>query len=291
MRKLINSISIFFTDISYILSPKYVLPKRNALLWDYIRISIKRPFNRFFHYKNERFLGYRVETPEWFDFYLKFRELFVRNVYYFSTAESSPMIVNCGGNVGYSTLYFKYLYPNAKVMVFEPNMRVFEILRNNISRNSLENVELINSGLGQSDGKKELFFKQERGAAGGATVLESVAESKDADIDSFSHITVDIQKLSKYLPEKVDMLKMDVEGSELEILKEIDGEDMLSRVQTMVLEFHANSANENNEISEFLGILKKNNFFAVVYDDEIYPGINSSATDAYHIHILAGRIT
>jgi FkbM family methyltransferase len=43
-----------------------------------------------------------------------------------------PVIIDCGGNIGLSVLYFKYLFPNSVITVFEPSPPVFEILKENI---------------------------------------------------------------------------------------------------------------------------------------------------------------
>ncbi len=47
-----------------------------------------------------------------------YREIFARQPYYFRAASDSPIILDCGANVGMASLYFKWLYPKSRVTSF-----------------------------------------------------------------------------------------------------------------------------------------------------------------------------
>ena len=104
-------------------------------------------------------LGYTMQVPDFHMLFEMFKEIFIRNTYHFSTTEKAPRIIDCGGNIGMSVLYFKWLYPDAKITVFEPSPSTVKILRNNIERNALKDVEVVNEALGEKVGKISLFSR------------------------------------------------------------------------------------------------------------------------------------
>ncbi|MEY3377413.1 MAG: hypothetical protein RLZZ328_438, partial [Bacteroidota bacterium] len=71
-----------------------------------------------------------------------YQEIFVEEIYKFESNKSHPVILDCGANIGISTIYFKTIYPNAIVHAFEPDANLFEILSKNIHTNGFKQVEL-----------------------------------------------------------------------------------------------------------------------------------------------------
>jgi hypothetical protein len=55
----------------------------------------------------------------------------------------------------------------------------------------------------------------------------------------------------------VDFIKMDIEGAELEVIKDCDGE--LNKVNNIFIEYHS-FIKHQQELSVILGILEKNEF-------------------------------
>ena len=43
-----------------------------------------------------------------------YKEIFVEEIYKFETTKSHPVILDCGANIGISTIYFKTIYPNVE---------------------------------------------------------------------------------------------------------------------------------------------------------------------------------
>ncbi|MDP1710483.1 MAG: hypothetical protein Q8L46_00880, partial [candidate division WWE3 bacterium] len=64
--------------------------------------------------------------------------------------------------------------------------------------------------------------------------------------------------LSKYLNREVDLLKLNIEGSETLVMKEI--EDKLKNIKEILLHYHGESSNPSNNLDEIFCILDKNNF-------------------------------
>jgi hypothetical protein len=51
-------------------------------------------------------------------------EVFVKAEYFFRTSHDAPVIFDCGANIGLATLFFKRLYPKARVHAFEADIHV-----------------------------------------------------------------------------------------------------------------------------------------------------------------------
>ena len=66
-----------------------------------------------------------------------YREIFVRQYYYFRANIESPRIFDCGANFGMATLYFKWLYPKARIEAFEPDPATFAVLKEMSSKTAL----------------------------------------------------------------------------------------------------------------------------------------------------------
>lgn len=144
MIRIIKRAEKILRDIHCIFSNDYKTPKRFKLFFDYFRILAKgQIFYKFFHFKGERFLSYYIITPDYTEFFPLFRDIFIRKDYYFETKSSSPYIIDGGGNIGMSVLFFKYLYPSSRIAVFEPSPSIFEVLKKNIEINKLQGVALI----------------------------------------------------------------------------------------------------------------------------------------------------
>jgi hypothetical protein len=60
-------------------------------------------------------------------------ELLVEEIYKFTTTSQQPYIIDCGANIGLSLYYFKKWYPSSKILAFEPDEQIFNILEKNIS--------------------------------------------------------------------------------------------------------------------------------------------------------------
>jgi FkbM family methyltransferase len=179
-------------------------------------------------------------------FYYSYHEIFTEKIYHFNTNSKQPLILDCGSNYGTSIAYFKEIYPNAKVIGFEPDPKIFSILKENIETRGLKDVELLNYGLWKEE--TTLTFESE-GADGGRI---------SDDTDSSNSIGIKTKKLSDYLKDtKVDMLKMDIEGAEIQVLKE--AQDYLANAENIFIEFHS-FQNEPQGLADLLAILEQQGF-------------------------------
>ena len=72
--------------------------------------------------------------PQWDD-------IFVKRTLAFTSASPSPRILDCGANVGLASLFFRRLYPDARITAFEADPTLFAILDANLRANGASSVE------------------------------------------------------------------------------------------------------------------------------------------------------
>jgi precorrin-6B methylase 2 len=74
-------------------------------------------------------------------------ELFENQIYKFNSSQKDLLILDCGANIGLSVIYFKRLYPNSKIIAFEADPNIFNVLQENVKSFNFKNVELINKAV------------------------------------------------------------------------------------------------------------------------------------------------
>lgn len=176
----------------------------------------------------------------------QYNEIIKKGIYNFSTDTKSPYIVDCGANVGNSILYFKQKYPNAEIIAFEPDKLVFPILQENINNFSFQNVTLINKGVWSSDGSVCFISKGDDSG--------KIVKVNHTSIDTEK---IEVVRIRAYLNRPVRLLKIDIEGAEYEVLRDIS--DLLVNVERIFIEYHS-SVNEDQNLHLILEILNKAGF-------------------------------
>lgn len=253
---MINRLKVFVDDLYYIFLKRRGIKKPMLLFLTHLRLRFKRKFFELIGKKpsQEKILGMRVSFSDYSLFYYLWREIFILENYYFVSKNDKPFIVDAGSNIGMSILYFKLLYPDSEIVGFEPDPAAFKLLERNVQDNNLRGVELHNIALGLRDGEVD-FYQDLTIEASGSNTLR-----KDILVEKNKTIKVRIGRLSAFVDKKreIDLFKVDVEGSEYEILEEF-GQGLLL-VQTIILEVHQSRGLQNYPIPAILEILNKYNF-------------------------------
>ncbi|HSX24455.1 MAG TPA: FkbM family methyltransferase [Candidatus Andersenbacteria bacterium] len=195
-----------------------------------------------------------------------FQEIFTQNPYFFKSNVDDPFIVDAGSNIGDSLLYFKYLYPKATVMCFEPHPEAFELLKINAGANNFHNVELHQVALGGKDGHLTLYSDSSstyRTSGGDKSLLKAVVRREKINLKK--PLTVPIKKLSQFNSIKncirIDLLKLDVEGEETSVLADLDSEGLLEKTTKVILEYHFSFGKKtSNSLDKIISLLHQNNF-------------------------------
>ena len=148
-----------------------------------------------------------------------------------------------------SVLYFKGMYPDSTIIAFEPNPKAFDVLKHNVEINNLENITLISKALTDREGTIKFYCND-------AEPGQRSAFKYDGD----NYIEVTTTKLSSYIYKEVDFLKIDTEGAEGLIIKDLAKHNKLRFIKQMTIEYHHNIRNQIVSIAEFLKILEEHGF-------------------------------
>ncbi|MDX9738967.1 MAG: FkbM family methyltransferase [Candidatus Dojkabacteria bacterium] len=194
------------------------------------------------------------------------REIWTQNSYYFESKKENPLIIDIGSHIGISVFYFKSLYPNSKILAFEPNPITFKLLEENIESNGIEDVQIINKAVWKENGRKKFYIDgKENSWHSNSSFLESSWTGKEIT----KEISVQTTRLDEYIAEDIDMLKIDTEGSELSILKA--HKKYLDRIQNIVVEYHPS---RDFKIEDLLNILKPYFDLEILHDGKLQKHIS-----------------
>jgi hypothetical protein len=76
-----------------------------------------------------KFDGFKFIVADYMSFLFQYKEIFVDEYYRFKSDNNSPVIYDCGSNVGTSCAYFKMIYPNSVIKAFEAEKGITELLK------------------------------------------------------------------------------------------------------------------------------------------------------------------
>lgn len=241
---LINKIILFFLFLRITLK----------LIFIYKLIGLK--------IRSQKFIGYKINIFSFETFWGLFNEIFIQKEYFFKTDKEAPLIIDCGSNVGLSILYFKKAYPKSRIIAFEPHEETFEILKGNIERNGLTDYVILNkSAVYKEEGIISFYTDLDRTTSTGMSVTKRLLEKNKRIREE----RVKSVLLSNYIEEPVDFLKMDIEGAEVEVLEELSEKSKLSLIKEMVIEYHYNRINPENNLVRLLEILKKEDYKYLIH--------------------------
>lgn len=241
-----------FQTFAFVLEKKrYSLGFRLKLFFTHLALRGKARFLSSDTQAKHTILGFKVVGDSYELLSFLFYEVFIIEEYYFESPKNNPVIYDCGSNIGFSILYFKWLYPNATIHAFEPQPIAFEFLQKNVKNNQLENVLLHNIALSDKEGTIEFF--QPNGTV--SLMASTLKERFNSDT-----VLVRCEPLSKYITDSViDVLKIDVEGAEKDIISDLDNSRKMNCFERIIIEYHHKIGAEKSALAAFLNRLEKNN--------------------------------
>ncbi|WP_412074395.1 FkbM family methyltransferase [Tritonibacter mobilis] len=169
---------------------------------------------------------------------------------YFAPAPNSgtPRILDCGGNFGLAVFYFKRLFPDSKIEVFEPAHHMADILEFNLKRNKFDDVVLHRTAVCAENGKAPFYVSRIEDPASSLYTERSREDSEELIVPTVS--------LRSLLKTPVTLLKLDIEGAEAEALAH--AKDRLRQCETIICETHA--MNGRNTLLDVLNVLDEAGF-------------------------------
>lgn len=133
--------------------------------------------------------------------------------------------LDIGANIGLmSSIASKQVGERGKVFAVEANPKTQEILQHNLALNQCQNVGIFPLALGETQGTATLFENWNVNR-GGASLLSQDGESGvEVPVDTIDFL---------FQNDQIDLIKIDVEGFELEVLK--GGIELLKKQQPVLI--------------------------------------------------------
>lgn len=210
----------------------YSLDESIVLLYGYGKLLIRNrlPLKNSNH---ERFVGFLFDFPFRPAFFGLINEIFFRPFVSISKNSKPVLIIDCGTNIGVRMLYLKWTYPNAHFMCFEPNDVVLPFLQKNITQNNLTNSVVLHTiALGKNDGVVDFFYNENVRASGSATVVKPSGSSQVVVKQ------VQQKRLSSFIHEEVELLKIDIEGVEGDVIEDLVEHGTFQFIRSVLIEYH-----------------------------------------------------
>jgi len=181
-----------------------------------------------------------------------FDEIFFSDLYrsIVQRTSSGLFIIDLGANIGLATRYFAAHLPRSEILSVEPDPHNFEMLQRNTQE--LERAgrcRTIRAAAWSKAASLDLLALPEETAFDSFRVVESAM----ASMQTVAALSVgEILERSKF--PRVDILKIDIEGSEVEVFK--GNVDWLRKTRSLAIEFHGDS----REASRFDEVMRLHGF-------------------------------
>jgi len=159
---------------------------------------------------------------------------------------SQPILLDCGANKGDYTAWILEAIPNAKVLGFEPNPKMFSLYVSRFLGDS--RVQAFQLGLGNEITSGTLYTPSCDELSAHATLSKSVLDDTSYPLDLINCRLETLNHLAECEPllNRVAYIKLDVEGYELQVLQ---GADKILNSSTLVaIQFEFNSMNIDTKV-------------------------------------------
>jgi FkbM family methyltransferase len=158
-----------------------------------------------------------------------FEEIILNGEYSFAPPTAPRVIVDAGANIGLTSVYFANRFPHAKIIALEPEQANFRMLRKNARY--YENIHPVEAALWKENTSLSLSDPG-AGSWGFQTHERTDQNAASPLVDA---VTLD-RLMHLHQCEHIDVLKIDIEGSEKEIFESC--EPWIGKVGMIMVELH-----------------------------------------------------
>ena len=146
-----------------------------------------------------------------------YQSIIEKEEYNFSVKYKPKYIIDAGANIGMASIYFANRYEDTIIIAIEPEENNFNLLKRNTEK--YDNIIAIKAALWNEVGEISLF---DTNLDNDGFMVETNETALKPSIKKIKHYTktITIEKiLTDYNIDRIDILKVDIEGSEKEIFE------------------------------------------------------------------------
>ena len=147
-------------------------------------------------------------------------------------SEKPRRIIDCGANIGLTSVWFHCHYPEASITAIEPFEENFRLLEKNFTANRMNGHTIIHGGVWNKDARLQIDRSFRDGKEWSIALKE--AENGQGDISGIC-----IKSLICRQQGLTDILKIDIEGAESRLFEDSAyAKEFLQSVKCLVIEIH-----------------------------------------------------
>jgi FkbM family methyltransferase len=188
-----------------------------------------------------------------------FGQVFIDRQYQYPIHFEPKTIIDAGANIGLSALYFAHRFPLANVVALEPDKNNFDVAVQNTK--ACNRIKVLNKGIWDKNTFLEIID---------STVTNDAFMVKESALATTTSIeATDIDSIVEQEGwTSIDILKIDIEGSEKELFAS-NYEKWLPMTKMIFVELHDNMKH-GSSTSVFKAISKYNFSFAMKHENLIF---------------------
>lgn len=218
----------------------------------------------------------------------------LERIFYLEYLRQGMTVFDAGANVGDLTLLFSRTVNPGKVHSFEASLAAFEKLETICRLSNRRNVILNHLALSDREGAVRLNIYDDNYLAFNSQAMRNISEFGKAiepiDFEEMTATTIDHYCEENRIPE-IDLLKIDVEGTELDVMRGAQKMLQEKQIKCLTFEFGETTAAMNvsaEEIEDYLaeaGYEIKN----IIQGEPAFPGRGTNNFPQYSMHVARPR--
>lgn len=182
--------------------------------------------------------------------------------------DNKSTVLDVGANLG-NVSSFILEKKSCKVFSFEPNALCFEILKRRFLDDN--RIRIYNLAISNFSGKSNLFLHQNSKGISDSSYLESSSLKHEKDnVSENNYFEINVLNIDDLLSrfEKIDLIKIDIEGGEYDIMPSLI--QNRSKIKYVLCELHGKPVNDfeltknqsfTQEYNKLVKILKEKNLY------------------------------
>ncbi len=159
-------------------------------------------------------------------------EIYKKQVYqrFMPNIKEGSICVDLGANVGLASYYFSFFFE--KVLAVEPSKQHLEALYSMIKQNKLSNVIVVPSAMSNKNGTTRFYHNENQTMFSMESTVNNPKDFEEVE-------TIDFETLfEKYKIDHIDLLKLDVEGSEGLVIESEAFKKLCPKIKVIAGEWH-----------------------------------------------------